>query len=192
MDTHPLWRCQIELLDSEPLIWRTFQVPSDRTLAEFHTLLQLIMGWQNRHSYYFELEGALGGDRSTATVVKHRYGSTELPDIQDPASLTLNQLDLVPGAKFLYMYDLQSGWLHRLTFTGPVPASPTTLCLDGAMACPPEDSGGVWGYEDLLDRLTDVDEPDYEALLNSVGLDFDPDYFKVAEVNQRLQATLPA
>jgi len=28
-------------------------------------------------------------------------------------------------------------------------------CIDGARACPPEDCGGVWGYEDLLQALKD-------------------------------------
>jgi hypothetical protein len=186
MDTHPLWRCQIELLDSEPLIWRMFQVPSDRTLAEFHTLLQLIMGWQNRHSYYFEIES----DRPGA-VAKRRYGSAALPDIQDPALMALADLNLNKGDQFIYVYDLQDGWFHRLTLnevTTLKQPDPPIQCLGGALACPPEGSGGVWGYEGLVDQLDDPDE----ALLNSVGLDFDPDYFKVAEVNQRLQATLPA
>ncbi|NJN21114.1 MAG: plasmid pRiA4b ORF-3 family protein [Leptolyngbya sp. RL_3_1] len=198
MDAHPLWHCQIELLDSEPSIWRTFQLPSDKTLAELHELAQLIMGWQNRHGYYFEIErGLVGdppGDRPSASAAKRRYGSPDLPTTEDPAALTLGQLNLVPGTKLIYMYDVQSGWLHQLTFTErltPTPDTSTVLCLDGAMACPPEDSGGVWGYEGLLDRLADIDEPDYEALLNSVGLDFDPNYFKVEAVNQRLQAGRP-
>lgn len=197
MDSPPLWHCHIELLDSDPLIWRAFCVPSHVTLAKLHSIVQLVMGWQNRHSYYFEIDevGAeLQGDRPPASASKRRYGSPDLPHTENPASLTLGQLNLEPGAKFTYMYDMQSGWFHRLTFTEPLtpaqPPQPSVVCLDGAMACPPEDSGGVWGYEGLLDRLADTDEPDYEALLNSVGLDFDPNYFKVTEVNQRLQVGL--
>ena len=133
------------------------------------------MGWQNSHSYYFEL-----GDR---------YGSPDLPDTQDPTRLILSQMNLSPEEKFIYMYDLKSGWLHRLVLTETRSQTLTEpiVCLDGALACPPEGSNGVWGYEELLDRLADPDEPDYEALLEWVGLDFDPGYFKVEEVNQRLQ-----
>ncbi|MDA0866482.1 MAG: plasmid pRiA4b ORF-3 family protein [Cyanobacteria bacterium] len=196
MASHHFWHCHVELLDSEPSIWRTFQVSSNTTLEEPHRLVQLIMGWQNRHSYYFELEdeGEDGiGDRPPASVSKRRYGSLDLPNTEDPEGLTLGNLNLEPGAKFIYMYDVHSGWFHRLTFTEQLTLEQSPpRCLDGAMACPPEDSGGVWGYEGLLDQLADIDDPDYEALLNSVGLDFDPARFKVVEVNQRLQAGLPS
>jgi hypothetical protein len=181
METHHLWQFHIELIDSEPPIWRAFQVPSYFTLADLHSTIQLVMGWHNCHSYYFEL-----GDR---------YGSPDLPNIQDPTAQILGDLNVSPGVTFTYMYDLKSGWLHRLTLTAQ-PTQPLTepsvVCLDGALACPPEESNGVWGYEELLDRLADPDEPDYEALLEWVGLDFDPGYFRVDEVNQRLQTARPA
>lgn len=193
MGTYHHWR--IELIDSEPPIWRTFQVPDHITLADLHGIVQLIMGWQNRHRYYFELADKIVGDRARLGT-DNRYGSLDLPNTQDPNGLSLGSLNLEPGAKFTYLYDLQSGWLHRLTLTEcltPAQSAPHAIrCLDGALACPPEESGGVWGYEELMDRLADIDDPDYEALLNAIGLDFDPNYFKVDEVNQRLHAGLPS
>ncbi|MEM9769887.1 MAG: plasmid pRiA4b ORF-3 family protein, partial [Cyanobacteria bacterium P01_D01_bin.71] len=48
--------------------------------------------------------------------------------------------------------------------------------------------GGVWGYEDLLERLSDPDAPDFEELLDWLG-DFDPEAFDMASVNQRLAKT---
>jgi hypothetical protein len=142
------------------------------------------MGWQNRHSYYFEI------DRPGAAA-KHCYGSAALPDIQDPALIALADLNLGKGDYLLYVYDPHDGWFHRLTLNEVITLEqpdPPIQCLGGALACPPEGSGGVWGYEGLVDQLDDPDE----ALLDAVGLDFDPGYFKVAEVNQRLQAALVA
>jgi hypothetical protein len=44
----------------------------------------------------------------------------------------------------------------------------------------------VWGYEELIDRLSDPDDPDYEQLWETVGEDFDPEWFDLKAVNQRL------
>lgn len=56
---------------------------------------------------------------------------------------------------FSYLYDFGDGWRHRLideqgelTNTNPCP----TL-LEGAIACPPEDIGGVGGCEALETAL---------------------------------------
>jgi hypothetical protein len=60
------------------------------------------------------------------------------------------------------------------------------VCLDGANACPPEDSGGAGGYEDLLQVLADPSHEDHHHL-GWVGGPLDPTELDVGLVNARLQ-----
>lgn len=58
-----------------------------------------------------------------------------------------------PGVVAQYDYDFGDGWEHKLTLEAIVQrqrGKKYPLCLDGARACPPEDCGGVGGYEEVL------------------------------------------
>ncbi len=173
-------RWRVWLVDSEPPIWRCFQVGDDCTLADLHRVIQQVMGWENRHPYRFVVRG-------------DRYGDPQqLPTATDPdaAQVTLAQLALQVGDRMTYHYDFQDGWLHLLTVEGivaPSESTPTPHCLEGDRACPPETCGGIWGYEEVLERFNDPEDPDYLELLDWLG-NFDPDAFDRDQVNQRLRS----
>jgi hypothetical protein len=63
-------------------------------------------------------------------------------------------------------------------------------CTAGRRACPPEDCGGIWGYQDLLETLADPGDAEHAELLQWLGLDaaaeFDPAHFDLGEVNEAL------
>ncbi len=60
-------------------------------------------------------------------------------------------------------------------------------CTDGRRACPPEDCGGPWGYEEFLEIIGDPSHPEHDERVQWAGewgggrLDpesFDPSEFK--------------
>ncbi len=107
----------------------------------------------------------------------------------------------MPTRTIYYTYDLQDGWLHRLEVealdqavesdsTGDSTGNSTLpVCIAGAAACPPEGAGGVWGYDELLARLDDPEDPDYMRLIEDYS-DFDPEAFDLAAANARLRQPL--
>jgi hypothetical protein len=151
---------------------------SDRLpLATLHQILQVIMGWECLHPYRFRI-GSLSYESSSPNQAPTH-----------PAKITLADFLLHPGDSLTYTYDLKDGWLHRLEVELPdatVPPSGLAECIAGERACPPEQAGGIWGYEGLLDRLNDPDDPDFEVLLEQL-IDFDPEAFGLAKINQQLQ-----
>ena len=180
MATSQVLTCHIWLVDSDPPIWRQFQV-SDRTLlADLHPILQAVMGWQDSHLHQFQVQG-------------QPYANPASPPLEgtlDATTKTLADFQFAPNERFAYTYDFGDGWLHQITVETSQPAAnkpAAPLCLTGDRACPPEDSGGVWGYEDLLERLNDPDDPEYEELLDWLG-DFDPDKFDLQQINQQLSS----
>ncbi len=91
---------------------------------------------------------------------------------------------------FTYEYDLGDSWVHQVVVERTA-SSPLSLkhavCLDGQYACPPEDVGGVPGYELFLKALADPAHEEHDSYLDWVGYPFDPAAFDLAAANAALQ-----
>jgi hypothetical protein len=59
--------------------------------------------------------------------------------------------------------------------------------LAGKRACPPEDCGGVWGYQELLKTIADPGHEDYESMLEWLGGGFDSEMLDLGKVNEELK-----
>ena len=94
--------------------------------------------------------------------------------------------------RFMYEYDFGDGWQHELRIEEIVapdekPAEHPVL-LAGERACPPEDIGGVPGYEGFLAAISDPENENYEEMRDWCGgVDFDPDFFEIDEINKILR-----
>ena len=161
------WHWCITLTDSEPPIWRQLVTPERPTWQALHLGIQAVMGWSSQEDYRFRHQGIT-------------YGATTAAQPLPP---------LGKGSLLTYLYNPQEGWLHSLELVTIAPAQfPLPRCEGGERACPPEGAGGVWGYEEVLERLEDPEDPDYMALLDWVGWDFEPTRFDLAAAIARLGA----
>jgi hypothetical protein len=175
-----LYLLHVQLADIEPPIWRRLAVPGPRTLHALHGILQAAMPWQDYHLYQFEI----GGTRYEDPNPDDRDSS-----VPDPRAFTLDQLDLVQGSRFQYTYDFGDDWLHDLTVEGVVPLPQDVLlpvCLGGAGACPPEDCGGVGGYEELVVALRRPQSAAAREYREWLGRVYDPEELDLAAINVRL------
>ncbi len=151
-------RLKVTLRGAKPPIWRRLEVPADITLHRLHTVIQRGFGWQDSHLYVFE------------TPAGH-YGIPDPDDDLDIRSAASKKLSAVadwPGDRFRYEYDFGDSWEHDIVVEAVLPAEPGVAyprCTGGRRAGPPEDSGGVWGYADLLNVLANPRHDDHAALL---------------------------
>ena len=93
-------------------------------------------------------------------------------------------------AKFVYEYDFGDSWEHELLVEKILPPEKGAhypRCIKAKRACPPEDVGGVWGYDDFLEAIQDPDHPDHEDMLEWVGGEFDPEAVDLDEINETLR-----
>ena len=61
------------------------------------------------------------------------------------------------------------------------------VCTGGRRARPPEDCGGVSGYENVLAVLADPADEEHASMLEWVGGSFDPDGFETSEFADNLK-----
>jgi hypothetical protein len=165
-----VFQLKVTLLDTKPPIWRRLLVDGSITLDGLHEVIQAAFGWWNCHLHEFEIGRA-------------RYGVPDPDSDFGPPSLDERtaRLDAVAGegASFHYTYDFGDNWRHKVTVEKVVPVEPGTAvpdCIGGRRACPPEDCGGPWGYQDLLESLGGRPGAS-DARLEFVVPDFDPAAF---------------
>lgn len=177
-----IYQVKVTLRDSHPPIWRRIQVRSDTTLAKLHEILQCAMGWKNAHLHQFIVRG-------------ERYGPPDEEDIgprktKDERKHTLSELVTGRGGKFTYTYDFGDNWEHDLVVEKTLPPDESERyprCLAGARACPPEDVGGIPGYEDFLEAINDPKHPEHDDMLEWIGGTFDLEAFDLEEINRLLR-----
>ena len=174
-----IYQLRITLVGVEPEIWRTVLVPSSIKLPKLHTVIQVAMGWLDSHLHVFNGNG-------------ESYGEPDEYDelgIKDEKSVQMSKLLSSEGDKIVYEYDFGDGWQHDVILEKILPfdtVAKMPLCIDGERACPPEDCGGVYGYRNLLEIITDPDHEEFESMNEWLGDGFASEAFNLAETNELL------
>jgi len=101
---------RIDLIGSDPPIWREVEVPTALTLGQLHAIVQAAMEWEDAHLWEF-------------TIGREPIGSSRA------ARVSLQELLRPRVTRLLYTYDMGDCWEHELTLTKPRPAEPALAYL---------------------------------------------------------------
>lgn len=180
---------RIELEEIHPTLWRSVVVPKSANLGWLHAVLQVAMGWTNSHLHQFRL-----GDRIYSDPSFDLNALEDDPPVTDENTVTVGQVVQRKIPVLVYEYDFGDSWSHLLSSSpiseGQSPIANRAVCVGGSRACPPEDCGGVPGYEDLLTALGNRKHPEHRAMKEWLGRPYDPEAFSVERTN-RFLAKLP-
>jgi len=178
------YQLKITLLDIEPPIWRQIQVNRDTTLRSLHHILQGAMGWTNSHLHMF----IQGENRYTEP---HPFDPGHLAELgaQDSTTVKLSDVLQKLGDTLQYEYDFGDSWEHIIQLEAVLPNAPKAklpTIIAGERACPPEDVGGIWGYEEFCAAMADPNHPEHEEYKMWVGGAYDPEAFDLDAHNAML------
>ena len=139
------------------------------------------MGWQDSHLHQF-------------IIGNERYGVPDLgwedDDTIDEQVIKLSSVLQGKTKLILYAYDFGDGWEHEIVLEKVLPLEPKETipkCIHGERSCPPEDCGGIYGYQELLDIIADPDHEEHQNMIDWIGGKFSPEYFNIDEVNELLK-----
>ncbi len=181
-----IYRLYVFLLDIAPPIWRRIELSSETSLSQLHKVFQAAMGWQGYHLHEFKIGGQRYGVPDT---------DYDLPgEVVKDSTVKLSKALPRKGASLLYTYDFGDNWAHSVILEDIVLIEPDTQyprVVDGARACPPEDSGGSSGYADLLEILAKPRHKEHRQMREWAGKNFDPETFSMKAANLLLKQTLP-
>ncbi len=159
---------RIELLETDPLIWRQVEVPTSITLKVLHDIVQITMGWLDYHLWEFTIGKQRYGpptDEEWATPPRIDAIKVRLRDVLNPRKTRIN-----------YLYDFGDCWAHRLIVTDVRQGEPGVSYpryVGGEWAGPPEDSGGIPGFYEKLRAMADPDHPEHADIVEWLE-DYDP------------------
>jgi hypothetical protein len=163
-----VFQLKATILGIKPPVWRRVLVAESSTLLDLHNVLQGAFGWYDCHLHEFEIDGSRYGTDD---------GETWGPPVKDERRTRLGRVAR-EGTTMRYVYDFGDDWVHKVVVEKVLPADPKIsypVCIAGKRACPPEDCGGVWGYQQFLAAISDPDHPEHEEMLEWVGGAFDPE-----------------
>jgi hypothetical protein len=177
----PIYQLKVGLRGATPPIWRRLEVPADVSLARLHRIIQVAFAWDGSHLHVFQTP----------------YGEFGIADAElghrAEAPVTLEQVAPTVRSAIRYIYDFGDDWEHDVVVEKVLDRDGTVSyprCTGGRRAAPPEDCGGIWGYAELAQALTDPTHPGHEDRLEWLGLsdaaDFDPAEFDAQTVTQAL------
>jgi hypothetical protein len=179
------YQIKILLLGLEPEIWRRLIVPADATLGWLHAVLQVSMGWTNSHLHQFRHNDQKISDLSSDFG---RFEDDPLP--LDEHKIRLNEIPEFADTLFYYEYDFGDSWEHLIILEQVAGSgqgvAQRAVCIGGERACPPEDCGGVYGYEEFLQAISDPKHPEHAEMLGWINRPFDPGYFSADACNRWL------
>ena len=181
-----VYRLYVFLLDIAPPIWRHVEISSETSLVHLHKVLQAAMGWQDYHLHEFEIGGQRYGVPDT---------DYDLPEeVVKDSTVKLSRVLPRRGAGLLYTYDFGDNWSHSVILEDSVPVEPDAKyprVVDGARACPPENSGGPYDYADLVEILAKPRHKEHRQMREWAGKNFDPEKFSAKAANLLLKQTMP-
>lgn len=180
-----VYHLRVKLNNSPVPVWRELEVPSNISLEFFAFVLIIAMGWDNTHLHQFKVKNAI---YKNSVCYKHDnemfgcpFGCTEVYVANDyPVSALFKE----KGDRVQLEYDFGDSWMHDVWLKGVreygVDESPCLKVLKGKGACPPEDCGGVGGYDyllEILDKKRKSAEEKERLAWHGIDKYFDPEYF---------------
>lgn len=183
-----IYQFKITLMGLKSPIWRRIQV-ADCTFDKLHEHIQTAMGWTNSHLHQFKINGKIYGD--PALLV-------ELFDDSNCVDSTNTHISrILPDSgklfSFIYDYDFGDRWSHEVLFEGCLQkrlGKSYPLCIEGKLACPPEDVGGIDGFHVFLKALANPKHRRHDEFVKWAG-DFKPKAFDVQRATRKMKEGVP-
>ena len=180
---------RIELVGTTPLVWRRITLDGRSSFANLHHVIQSAMGWHDAHLHQFRINNRYIGVPDPESDAPEWH-------TEDERKVFLNRV-LTDDAVFTYLYDFGDGWEHRLLVeeyddSDDLRFGDGDAWVDaGERACPPEDCGGVGGFQDFLEKLENEPYSDESKELRVwAGLDYDPARFDRLAANAAIKRLL--
>ena len=180
---------RIELVGTTQLVWRRITLDGRSSFAALHHVIQAAMGWHDAHLHQFRINNRYIGVPDPESDAPEWH-------TEDERKVFLNRV-LTDDAVFTYLYDFGDGWEHRLLVeeyddSDDLRFGDGDAWVDaGERACPPEDCGGVGGFQDFLEKLEDEPYSDESKELREwAGLDYDPARFDRQAANAAIKRLL--
>ena len=159
-----IYQLKITIVDTDPPIWRSIQIPSTCNFWDLHCYIQDAFGWTNSHLHQFVCADATG-EPPILLGIPYEDDFDDLPETLPGWECKVKRLIDAKVYTIEYLYDFGDDWHHSIELQDTLPAEIGTKyprCIAGERNGPPEDCGGPFGYADMLEVLFDPEHPEHK------------------------------
>lgn len=172
---------RIELENSEPLIWRELEVPSNLCLTSLAQAILLAFGWDEDHLHQF-----LESRKNHYATSLNELGGTLYPGTKDGSRYGVSHLLKKQGDSVLFEYDYGDSWYHKVKLKSVADyadyETKAVRLIGGANACPPDDCGGIYRYRHLVELMQKKPQSsELSEFYDWMGCKWDPEFFPMDE-----------
>ena len=172
---------RIELENSEPLIWRELEVPSNLCLTSLAQAILLAFGWNEDHLHQF-----LESRKNHYATSINELGGTLYPGTKDGSRYGVSHLLKKQGDSVLFEYDYGDSWYHKVKLKSVADyadyETKAVRLIGGANACPPDDCGGIYRYRHLVELMQKKPQSsELSEFYDWMGCKWDPEFFPMDE-----------
>ncbi|WP_249872398.1 plasmid pRiA4b ORF-3 family protein [Oceanobacillus saliphilus] len=189
-------------------VLRKLTVPLRFTFHQLHRTLQIAFDWEDYHLHEFYIYDDQTTDATDSgwstnypsfghekkKLILNLVSQEETLDYKNDIPVKLEkgiQLSTyLPTYKHMdYVYDFGDDWLHRIEVEAVIDDYDKNypICMEGEGNTPPEDVGGIHGYERYLNILADPEHPEHRHMLEW-GKGQSKEKFDLEKVNRLLKA----
>ena len=172
---------RIELKMSEPLVWRELEVPSSISLSSLAQAILLAMGWNEDHLHQFIDKG-----KNYYNTSQNAPSSPFNMEDKDGSRYGISHLLKKVGDSTIFEYDFGDSWNHVVKLKSKADYAngekPIVRLIGGANACPPDDCGGIWHYNYLVQQMhKKPNSRELREFYDWIGCKWDPAFFPLKE-----------
>lgn len=174
-------RLHIKLDHVEPSIWRRVEVPITTSLKGLHDVIQAVMLFEDYHLFEFNA----GGKRYAVPDPEWDLGR----ETYAARNVRIGALVDRGITAFDYTYDFGDDWRHSITVEAVTDADPALeypRFVDGERRAPPEDVGGLPGFEDFLKAMAKPRHPQHREVADWYGGLFDQSDIGTDMIRERI------
>ncbi|MFW9990001.1 MAG: plasmid pRiA4b ORF-3 family protein [Candidatus Odinarchaeota archaeon] len=181
-----IYQLKITLKNISPPVWRRILISNYSTFSELHQAIQDCFYWSNYHLHEFSYRypepphwqihmQAISPDESYYPEDRSDYYDIREDELRlcDVFSIKLKNVN--------YLYDFGDNWEHSIRLEKVFPDDKDFrffLCVGGKRATPPEDCGGSYGYQELLEIFDNPSHQEHEEMKGWVGEEINPEIIK--------------
>lgn len=163
-----LYQLNIQLdLDGHE-IWRRVLIPANYSFRSLHNLIQIVFDWQNYHLHEFYVERK--DNRNLKIVMDDDPNTLEFADSSRDEIVQERFVSLAEifsqHPEVIYEYDFGDSWKHIITLEKSITATSLyAKLLEGKGERPPEDVGGLHGFNEYLAMINDPNSAEDEDFM---------------------------
>lgn len=184
-----IYQLKIKLNGISPPIWRRILVSNKIYFSELHYLIQRYFSWggYHLHEFYYSNPYVKGANVYIKGIIEWDV-DTDATDYHFNAD-EIRLCDVFTDSlkRVHYIYDFGDYWHHIIMLEKTYPYNSKfrgPICVGGKRAPPPEDSGGPYGYQEMLEIIDNPEHPEYEEINEWLGGKIDAN--EVTEIDMKM------